>query len=80
MFKKKTSLPRSTACNQVVTMDLKCNSDGTYILWLVNDATRMIRGQVMKDKYPETIIYALEKTWINSQGIRPGMLEKYLFL
>ena len=48
MFKKKTSLPRSSAFNQVVTMDLKCQSDGTYILWLVDDATRMIRGQARR--------------------------------
>jgi len=74
MFKKKTSLPRSTAFNQVVTMDLKCRSDGTYILWLVDDTTRMIRGQAIKDKCPETIIDALEKAWVNGRGIGPGML------
>ncbi len=32
MPRKKTSLPRSTAFNQVVTMDLKCFGDGTYVL------------------------------------------------
>jgi hypothetical protein len=79
MFRKKTSLPRSSAFNQVVTMDLKCNSDGTYILWLVDDATRMIRGQVVKDKLPDTIIDALEKAWVNGRGIGPGMPEKYFF-
>jgi hypothetical protein len=79
MFKKKTSLPRSTGFNQVVTMDLKCNSDGTYILWLVDDATRMIRGQVVNDKKPETIIDALEAAWVNGRGIGPGMPEKYFF-
>jgi hypothetical protein len=77
MFKKKTSLPRSTGFNQVVTMDLKCNSDGTYILWLVDDATRMIRGQVVNDKKPETIIDELETAWVNGRGIGPGMPEKY---
>ena len=60
-------------------MDLKCNSDGTYILWLVDDATRMIRGQVVKDKLPDTIIDALETAWINGRGIGPGMPEKYFF-
>ena len=79
MFKKKTSLPRSTGFNQVVTMDLKCHSDGNYILWLVDDATRMIRGQVIKDKTPDTIIDALEKAWINGRGIGPGLPEKYFF-
>jgi len=65
MFKKKTSLSRSTAFNQVVMMDLKCNDDGTYILWLVDDATIMIRGQVVNNKNPETIIDTLEKAWVN---------------
>jgi transposase InsO family protein len=79
MPRKKTSLPRSTAFNQVVTMDLKCHEDGTYVLWLVDDATRLIRGQVIKDKMPETIIDALEKTWVNGHGIGPGLPEKYFF-
>jgi len=79
MPRKKTSLPRSTAFNQVVTMDLKVHGDGTYVLWLVDDATRLMRGQVIKDKTPETIIDALEKTWVNGHGIGPGLPEKYFF-
>jgi hypothetical protein len=79
MFKKKTSLPRSTGFNQVVTMDLKCHNDGKYILWLVDDATRLIRGQVINDKTPDTIIDALEKTWIIGRGMGPGLPEKYFF-
>jgi hypothetical protein len=42
--RKKTSLPRSSSFNDVVTMDLKCFGDRTYILWMVDDATRLIRG------------------------------------
>jgi len=79
MGRKKTSLPRSTAFNQVVTMDLKFMGDGRYILWLVDDATRLIRGRVINDKTPESIIDALEKTWINGHGIGPGLPEKYFF-
>jgi len=77
MPRKKTSLPKSTAFNQVVTMDLKVHEDGTYVLWLVDDATRLMRGQVIRDKTPETIIDALEKTWVNGHGIGPGLPEKY---
>jgi len=77
MGRKKTSLPRSTAFNQVVTMDLKCMQDGRFILWLVDDATRLMRGCVMKDKTPESVIDALEKTWVNGHGIGPGLPEKY---
>ena len=40
--RKKTSLPRLSSFNKVVTMDLKCFGDRTYILWLVDDATRLI--------------------------------------
>jgi len=75
--RKKTSLPRSTAFNQVVTMDLKVHSDGNYILWMCDDATRLIRGEVIKNKEPETILAAMEKIWINGYGMGPGMPEKY---
>jgi len=75
--RKKTSLPRSTAFNQVVTMDLKVHGDGNYILWMCDDATRLIRGEVIKNKEPETILAAMEKIWINGYGMGPGMPEKY---
>jgi len=39
----------------------------------------MIRGQVVKDKLPDTIIDALEKAWVNGRGIGPGMPEKCFF-
>ena len=61
MNKKKTSLPRSSGFNQVVTLDLKVHSMTEYVLWCVDDATRMIRGEVVKDKKPETILNALER-------------------
>jgi hypothetical protein len=31
----------------------------------------------MKDKTPESVIDALEKTWVNGHGIGPGLPEKY---
>ena len=75
--KKKTSLPRATAFNQVVTMDLKVCGDGNYILWMCDDATRLIRGQVIKNKEPDTIIEGMDKIWINGYGMGPGIPEKY---
>ena len=71
--KKKTSLPRAVAFNQVVTMDLKVFGYGSYVLWMVDDATRLIRGEVIKNKKPDTIIAAMEKIWINGYGMGPGM-------
>jgi len=79
MNKKKTSLPRSSGFNQVVTMDLKVHSMTEYVLWCVDDATRMIRGEVVKDKKPETILGALERAWIIGRGAGPGLPEKYFF-
>jgi len=79
MSKKKTSLPRASGFNQVVTMDLKVHSTTEYVLWLVNDAPRFIRGEVVKDKKPETILNALERAWIIGRGAGPGLPEKYFF-
>jgi transposase InsO family protein len=75
--RKKTSLPRSTAFNQVVTMDLKVHGDGTYILWMCDDATRLIKGEVINNKEPDTIIAAIDRMWITGHGMGPGMPEKY---
>ena len=60
-------------------MDLKCFGDGTYVMWMVDDATRLIRGRVIQDKEPETIIDAIDKLWINGGGMGPGLPEKAFF-
>jgi hypothetical protein len=56
---------------------LKVFGDGTYILWMVDDATRLIRGEVIYNKEPDTIIAAMNRMWINGYGIGPGIPEKY---
>ena len=76
--RKKVGLQRSTAFNQVVSMDLKVHAD-CYILWMVDEATRYIRGMVIPNKRPETIIGAMNKLWINGDGAGPGMPEKYFY-
>ena len=45
-------------------MNLKVFGDGNYVLWMVDDATRLIRGEAIKSKEPDTIIAAIEKIWI----------------
>jgi len=60
-------------------MDLKVYGDGNYVLWMVDDATRLIRGEAIKSKDPDTIIAAMERIWINGYGMGPGMPEKYIF-
>ena len=76
--RKKVGMQRSTAFNQVVSMDLKVHTD-CYILWMVDEATRFIKGQVLTNKRPETIISAMNKLWINGDGAGPGMPEKYFY-
>ena len=76
--RKKVGMQRSTAFNQVVSMDLKVHTD-CYILWMVDEATRFIKGQVILNKRPETIIEAMNKLWINGDGAGPGMPEKYFY-
>jgi transposase InsO family protein len=60
-------------------MDLKCFGDRTYILWMVDNATRLIRGQVIQDKEPDTIIAAIHKIWINRYGLGPGLPSKAFY-
>ena len=76
--RKKVGFHKATAFNQVVSMDLKVHAN-CYILWMVDEATRLIRGQVLQNKRPETIIAAMNKLWINGDGAGPGMPEKHFY-
>jgi len=75
--RKKTALPKATTFNKVVSIDLKVHNDSTYVLWCVDEATKLIRGRVIHDKTPEMIIKALKEIWINGGGIGPGMPARY---
>jgi len=46
---------------------------------MVDDATRLIRGQVIQDKEPDTIIAAIKKIWINGYGLGPGLPSKAFY-
>jgi hypothetical protein len=73
--RKKTALPKATGFNQVVSLDLKFHGDSTYILWAVDEATKLIRGEVIHDKTPETMMKALDDIWITGRGLGPGIPE-----
>jgi hypothetical protein len=75
--KKKTSLPKATYFNQAVSLDLKVHGDSTYVLWAVDEATRLIRGEVMHEKTPEAMMKALDNIWITGRGVGPGLPERY---
>ena len=72
-FPTQKKLSRRQRVNQVVTLDLKVHSATEYVLWCVDDATRFIRGEVVKDKKPETILDALERALIIGRGAGPGL-------
>ncbi len=68
-----------TGFNQVVSLDLKFHGDSTYILWAVDEATKLIRGEVIHDKTPETMMKALDDIWITGRGLGPGIPERGFF-
>merc|ERR1712082_345324 len=63
----KSTLPKSTEFNQIVTLDLKFFGK-VPVLWLVDSCTRFIKGSVIKDKEAETIMKAIHKDWICNFG------------
>ena len=46
---------------------------------MVDEATRFIKGQVLQNKRPETIVAAMNKMWINGDGAGPGIPEKHFY-
>ena len=55
-------VPRGTDFNFVVAVDLKIVWD-KYILWMIYIFTKFIRGVVLKDKTPESLIKGLHGAW-----------------
>ena len=68
-------LPLATEFNQVVAMDLKVWKSGTYLLHLIDLATRFSLAAVIKDKRPATIINKIMTLWI---GNGMGAPKKFL--
>ena len=63
----KSTLPKSTEFNQIVTLDLKF-FEKTPVLWLVDICTIFIKGVVLKNKEAPTIITAIHENWICNFG------------
>ena len=67
--KKRAALPKSYNVNEKVSIDLKIMSNGKYILWMVDEFSRFIKGTVINDKRGETIVDAIWNSWvINGMG------------
>ena len=55
-------VPRATHFKSVVTIDLKVVGDKN-ILWMICGFTKFIRGIVLNDKTPESVIKGLHGAW-----------------
>ena len=56
------AVPRGTDFNSVIAVDLKVVGD-KYILWMICGFTKFIRGVILKDKTPESVIKGLHGAW-----------------
>merc|ERR1712105_546205 len=65
--KPSVAIPRATDFNSIVSFDLKSIGD-KYILWMICTFTKFIKGIVVKNKEPDTIIKALHETWCMNMG------------
>ena len=61
------AISRATDFNSVVAVDLKMMED-KYILWMVCGFTKFIRGRVINDKSPKSIIKAILEAWCMNVG------------
>ena len=79
----KVGLPKAKDVNDVVSMDLKIMKKSgkkeVAILYLHDEFTKMIKGQVINDKQKDTIIKAIEKKWIVGDGMGPGHPSRGFF-
>merc|ERR1711984_33400 len=65
--KPAVAIPRASDFNSIVSLDLKSAGD-KHILWMVCTFTKFIKGAVLKDKTPESVIKALHHSWCMEVG------------
>jgi transposase InsO family protein len=72
----KVGLPKARDVNDVVSLDLKIfKKDGKKeigILYIHDEFSKLIKGQVINDKKKETIVKGIENKWIIGDGAGPG--------
>ena len=64
------SLPRASAFNQIVTVDLKHYTDGKdkYIMYLVDMYSRLIAGSLIPTKEPSKVGEKIMEKWVSNFG------------
>ena len=60
--KPKTTLPKVSDTNQIITWDLK-DWNGKYIMWMIDSFSRFVKGVVINNKTKETILKVLYYHW-----------------
>ena len=79
----KVGLPKSKDVNDVVSIDLKiikkAGNKEVAILYLHDEFSKLIKGQVIDNKKPDTIIKAIENKWIVGGGSGPGHPSRGFF-
>ena len=72
----KVGLAKAKDVNEIVSMDLKIlkksGKKEIGILYIHDEFSKLIKGQVINDKNRDTIIQALENKWIIGGGLGPG--------
>ena len=62
----KVGMRKASDINEVVSLDLKeMKKYGKHILFMVCEYSKYIRGEVIDNKEPETIIKAIENNWVH---------------
>ena len=79
----KAGLPKSKDVNEVISMDIKIlkKSGKTEIgsLYFHDEFSKLIKGQVIDSKDKDTIIKAIENTWIVGDVAGPGHPSRGFF-
>ena len=65
--KPKTTLPKVTDTNQIITWDLK-EWRGRHIMWMIDSFSRFVKGIVITNKKKETILKVLYYQWCCQLG------------
>ena len=66
------TLPKAIDFNDIISVDLKeYRKEGyRYILYIVDEFSKLMKGVLLKDKEAETVVMALYKHWMDSRNKR----------
>ena len=62
-MRPKTTLPKVSTTNEIITWDLKDLKNGSYVLWMVDSFSRFLKGCVIPNKRKETVLEKLYYEW-----------------